>query len=141
MSNVKNQSDNDSELLLDESFPEGEFFTDVEIASKLIRLKGRAAKRNIHFDMSFNRIKQLIRTKTCYYTGMKFVNGNEQLCRSIDRVDNSVGYVDSNVVVCTRLLNSKKGSLSKTELLKLVAGIDRFEKSKQSKAKSARTKK
>lgn len=87
--------------------------TDLKIAKKLTSLSSSANSRGIRFNLSFRKVKQLLTRKTCYYTGNRFDNTN---VRSIDRVDNTRGYVDDNVVACTRHFNSCKSDLSMKEI-------------------------
>ena len=39
-----------------------------------------------------------------------------------DRLNNEIGYVDSNVVACGKIINSRKGSLSLIELRQIYRG-------------------
>ena len=83
--------------------------TDLDIAKKLIGTANSAENRNIEFNLSFKRMKQLMERKTCYYTGVTFVDQhNHKHQRSIDRVDSCKGYVDSLKI---RFLTSDKYSL------------------------------
>jgi hypothetical protein len=96
---------------------------DLAVAKKMISIKHSAGHRGISFDMSFRKVKQLMTRKTCYYTGVTF--GGENV-RSFDRVDNNVGYIDSNVVACTTHINSLKGHLSIRDIRNLNKRLERF---------------
>lgn len=47
--------------------------SDIEIASKLLNLRNSASTRNIEFDLTFNKVKQIMNTKRCYFTGVKLI--------------------------------------------------------------------
>ena len=82
---------------------------DLKVAKKLTSLSSSAFSRGIDFDLSFKKVKQLLTRKTCYFTGIKFDKFN---IRSIDRVDNTRGYVNDNVVACTKDFNEIKRDLT-----------------------------
>jgi hypothetical protein len=87
---------------------------DITVARKLVSIEDSAKKRGVHFNLSFKRCKQLLITKRCYYTGKPFdykIN-----IRTFDRVDNSKGYVDDNVVACTKSFNEIKKNLTVDEI-------------------------
>lgn len=97
---------------------------DLEIARKLLRTSQSAKERQIVFNVSFKKMKQLMTRKTCYYTGVKFNNSSRK--RSIDRVDNDKGYIDSNVVVCTTAINQLKSNLTIKEINNLHKSVNGF---------------
>lgn len=89
--------------------------SDIDVAKKLLSIAASAADRGIEFDLSFNKMKKLMEQKKCYYTGIEFEETGK-FARSIDRVDNSKGYVDSNVVAANIYINGKKKDLSIEEI-------------------------
>ena len=102
--------------------------SDIEIASKLLNLRNSASTRNIEFDLTFNKVKQIMNTKRCYFTGVKLIQGNKDNLNdynvlSFDRIDNSIGYIDSNVVACSQGFNKIKGNLSVIQIKQLYAGL------------------
>ena len=102
--------------------------SDVKIASKLLNLKDSASKRNIEFDLSFNKVKQIMNTKRCYFTNEKLVlgdknNSNDDNVLTFDRVDNNIGYIDSNVVACSQSFNKIKSNLTVIQIKQLYAGL------------------
>jgi ATP adenylyltransferase/5',5'''-P-1,P-4-tetraphosphate phosphorylase II len=99
--------------------------SDLEVAKKLISIASSAKDREIDFDMSFKKVKQLLERETCYYTGVKFEEEGE-FKRSFDRVLNDKGYVDDNVVVCTVQFNGKKKDLSVHDITTMYRGISKF---------------
>lgn len=93
---------------------------DLKIAGKLINLHQSAKDREIYFDLSFKKVKQLVCRKTCYFTGVVFDDKvNSSQSRSIDRIDNTKGYIDSNVVACTKEFNILKGELTLEQITML----------------------
>ena len=90
---------------------------DLQIARKLVALYSSASDRNIEFDLPFQSLKNIFNAKRCYYTGVEFSNKpNHPLSRTIDRVDNNLGYIAGNVVACTKEFNGKKANLTKDDI-------------------------
>jgi len=93
--------------------------TDLEVAKKLTQIANSANSRGIFFDLSFKKMKQLLKRKKCHYTRDIFTEEEGPKHKSIDRIDNSKGYIDSNVVACTVEINQKKRELSIIEIKQL----------------------
>lgn len=108
--------------------PEEKTYEDYEIAKKLIKLKNSADSRKIEFNLSFNTVKKLLKSKKCYYTGVAFVEDGGIYHRTIDRVDASKGYVDDNVVSCTWEINQKKTNLTYDDIINLAEKVKKFKK-------------
>tara|TARA_R110000796_G_scaffold16358_1_gene50993 strand:+ start:251 stop:652 length:402 start_codon:yes stop_codon:yes gene_type:complete len=66
-----------------------------------------AKDRKIDFLLSFNEYRKLMKTKRCYFTGLKLC----ELTMSLDRVNNVYGYVSGNVVACHTNFNALKGTI------------------------------
>jgi phage protein U len=71
---------------------------DIKIAKKLIALENSAKSRGIEFGLTFN------------------------------RVDNDRGYVDNNVVACSKWFNQMKSNLTVEEIKLLYKGIMKHSK-------------
>ena len=100
--------------------------TDIQIAKKLVNLSNSAKNRDIEFDVSFKRMKQILNTKSCFYTKseLNFIsNDDNQL--TIDRIDNNVGYIDSNIVACSAKFNRLKKDLTSTDIKNMFMGLKR----------------
>ena len=99
--------------------------SDLSIARKLVELKESANKRNISFSLSFKKVKQLLTAKKCHYTGIPFLQSKvtQTLGRSIDRIDNELGYHDDNVVASSIMFNSLKSNLSLADLTKALKSV------------------
>lgn len=106
-----------------------EVVTDLEVANKLIKLFQSAKDRNIEFDLTLKKVRQLLQVKTCFYTGVEFEETGP-LSRSIDRVDSDQGYVDDNVVACTVDINGKKANLTNEEIEMLYTKLKQWHKNK-----------
>jgi hypothetical protein len=83
-----------------------------QVARKFINLSESANRRGKDFDLSLNCIRELLDTETCFYTGV-YLNKKkgDNFQRTIDRVDNTKGYVKGNVVACSHLANQIKNQL------------------------------
>jgi hypothetical protein len=96
---------------------------DLIVAEKLIALSQSAKHRNLEFNLSFETVKNLLEQKYCFYTGVKLSDGGAKqgeppasTQRTIDRVDNSKGYIEGNVVASSVDINQKKGNLTLEEI-------------------------
>lgn len=90
--------------------PEGKVITDLDVARKYIQLQDSARKRCKEFSLSLVDVRTLLKKKTCHYTGMKF-SEEPNLKRTVDRIDNTKGYIKGNVVACTHIANQLKEML------------------------------
>ena len=89
---------------------EGRVVTDYDVAKKYLQLQESARKRGKEFNITLSDVRTLLKKKVCHYTGMKFTD-TENLKRTIDRVDNTKGYVKGNVVACSHIANQLKEML------------------------------
>lgn len=92
--------------------------TDLDIAKKLMRIAQSAENRNIKFDMSFAKVKKLMNTKKCFFTGVELDKENNGAPNYItfDRVDADGGYTDDNVVACSNEFNQKKKDITISDI-------------------------
>lgn len=86
-----------------------------EAEKKLSNIKANAKKRGIVCTLELDDIKSLLSKKRCYYTGVRFDKNSNTRKRSIDRIDNSIGYEPGNVVACCVKINTIKNSLLEDE--------------------------
>jgi len=89
---------------------------DTKVAKKYLQIKQSASSRGIDFDLSLTSIRNILKSKRCAYTGDKLnhtAGDRNQL--TVDRVDNSIGYVTGNVVACADWFNQIKGQVSVKE--------------------------
>lgn len=98
--------------------------SDLHVAKKLLQISESAKSRNLDFDLSLRTVKRLLNTKKCFYSGVELdntTNSNFQL--TFDRVDNNKGYVEGNLVACSKEFNEKKTNLSVVDIKLLYKGL------------------
>lgn len=78
--------------------------SDMAIARFYILKSERAAVNGIEFNLSFTSFKNLSRARKCHFTGLKL----DRDTFTIDRIDNSKGYVPGNVAACHKVFNQIK---------------------------------
>jgi hypothetical protein len=86
-----------------------------------------AAKRVLHFELSYNMFEQLVNTN-CYYCGIKPEitfddNGSKYSNIGIDRINNELGYVVGNVCSCCTMCNMMKHNLSYDDFIACCTNI------------------
>ena len=80
---------------------------DIQLAKKYVRKAMQSKGRGIEFTLTFQQYKALLRRKRCQITGVKLKSGR----KSIDRLDNRLGYVPGNCVACDAGVNMYKGRI------------------------------
>ena len=89
---------------------------DINIA-KFILFKVKSCKeRGVEWKLTFQAVKNLMKSKKCYYTGQKLtqpVKGMAGFIKretdiTLDRIDCKKGYVKGNVVACSTWANQLK---------------------------------
>lgn len=99
----------------------GNTMNDLIIAKRYIRLAARAEKRGIEFNLPLTSFSNLMKAKRCQITGVTLKHladvDNDPLYITVDRIDNTKGYVKGNVIACAQAANVYKGSLEGTGLL------------------------
>lgn len=100
--------------------------SDIEVAKKMVSIKTSADNRGIEFDMSLRRVRQLLNTKKCFITGVDLnrTHGDENQL-TFDRLDNSKGYTDDNVVACSLRMNRLKDSLTIDDIMMLYLAVQK----------------
>ena len=86
---------------------------DIYAAKKYINKIKHASDSGIEFSLSLFEFKRIVSKKLCFYTGviMSKPIGESSAKDSdltLDRIDNSKGYVSGNVVACTKAANNIK---------------------------------
>jgi hypothetical protein len=89
--------------------------------------KDRAKIKNKEFSLTFEEFKNLV-LANCYYcdtpaeSGLPYLFHKEKFrLHTIDRLDNSLGYVKSNVTTACAFCNHAKGDLSVSEFVSWIA--------------------
>lgn len=90
--------------------------SDIIVARKFLMKSKNAHDRNIPFSMTFKRFKQVYNTKHCQYTGVELCHDQGDNLLTVDRIDNTKGYTDDNVVACSKLFNQLKSDLTPEEI-------------------------
>lgn len=96
------------------------------ILSKRLQILKSAKSRGLEFNLTDANVRKLLNTKVCYYTGVTFNENNDPLnIRTFERVDDTKGYVQGNVVVVTLRANRIKNLLVEQDN-ELNIGIEQF---------------
>lgn len=115
---------------------------DISIARRYISKQDNAKEKGHDFELSFKEYKRMALQTHCKYTGLKFCeydkNGkpiSEFTMRTIDRIDNSKGYISGNCVAVCKWINTLKGvcenptsPLTEDNLMKALIEIKRLRK-------------
>jgi hypothetical protein len=82
------------------------------LAEKYINLHKSAMRRGKEFNLDIADVRKLLKTKKCFYTGVTLTEiEGDNYQRTVDRIDNTRGYVKGNVVACSHLANQIKNEL------------------------------
>lgn len=76
-------------------------------------IKRSAARRNLEFELTQDRLSQLM-VEPCFYCQAV------EYAFSVDRLDNNKGYLDDNTVACCRMCNSRKHKATADEFHKIL---------------------
>ena len=76
--------------------------------------------------MSLKKVRKLLNTKKCYISGetLNRINSDPNQL-TFDRLDNSKGYTDDNVVACSLRMNRLKDSLTIEDITMLYMAIQK----------------
>lgn len=97
------------------------------------RIKIGASRRGYKFSLTKKYVKDIC-SRSCFYCGKqpsqsngkdlnRYYGGDLFIHNGLDRVDNTKGYIDGNVVPCCWSCNRIKGSFSIQEFQKAITGI------------------
>jgi hypothetical protein len=94
---------------------------------RIFQARKRAAFRNMEFDLTLDKVEQLLidQKGRCFYSNRVFDNSSPVNSVSIDRRDSDKGYVMSNINLVCSSVNYMKSDLSECEFLNLIAEITR----------------
>lgn len=89
-----------------------------------IQAKKRSQKDGADFDID---LTDIVIPEVCPYLGLPLTNtlgqGKQQLNPSIDRIDNSKGYVKGNIMVISHMANSMKRDATLEQLIAFAKGV------------------
>ena len=98
-------------------------FGDAAFNSVYRSYKNGAKRRSLEFAISKRYIKHLTK-QNCYYCNSKpsmikskFDLNGDYIYNGIDRVDNSKGYIEDNVVSCCKICNEWKRARNKSDFI------------------------
>lgn len=82
------------------------------VINKRLNILRNANRRGLEFNLTDSNIRSLLNKKTCYYTGHEFDTDDDPLnVRTFERIDDSKGYIQGNVVAVTLRANRIKNML------------------------------
>ena len=95
-------------------------------------MKRDARRRGYIWDLTKEHVRSLTK-KDCFYCGRQpeQVSGNSDRVNGLyaynglDRVDNQIGYIDSNVIPCCKYCNRAKSTMTQRDFIHLIGQIYR----------------
>jgi repressor of nif and glnA expression len=106
---------------------------DLYVAKKMAAKAQNARDRGIEFNLTFAGMRNLLKAKRCFYTGLPMTKPGsaKQIATdlTIDRVDASKGYVTGNVVACCYAANQLKSQVESAGMAGLKMGERVFSRS------------
>ena len=102
------------------------------IRFRVLAAKNRSIRKNLAFDIDDEFINNLLikQNNKCKYSNvtLELKTGSDDLTfnpntLSIDRIDSKLGYIKSNVVLVTAIVNTMKNGLSEDDFLKTISLI------------------
>ena len=89
---------------------------DLEIAKRYVTKSIQASEQGNAFELSFSEFARLMKTKRCKYIGIELTtkkSGKDIRAtdRTLERFDNSLGYVKGNVFAVCHYANKLKSTL------------------------------
>jgi uncharacterized protein YnzC (UPF0291/DUF896 family) len=89
----------------------GKIIDDEDVARKFLYTKDGAKARGIEFSLNLVSVKNLLKAKKCFYTGLPFDHTDPESSLTFDRLDYKKGYIKGNVVACRKSVNDLKNVL------------------------------
>jgi hypothetical protein len=91
----------------------------------------RSKQRNVEITITYEDFLEFTKTIECHYCRdiiewsefMSVKNIPQSLCYNLDRKDNSIGYIKENCVVCCKICNRAKNSMSYEDFLEWIKRI------------------
>lgn len=89
---------------------------------RMLSARARANKANLAFELDAQMLESLFEQQKglCFYSGLEMTRSRDgKFSVSVDRKDNSLGYIPSNVVLCCWFINSMKSDLSSRQFIEI----------------------
>lgn len=87
------------------------------VALKYLQKQINAQERGLEFTLTLQDMRTLLKKKTCYYSGVTLTLTGETAL-SLDRINDELGYIPSNVVACASIVNQIKNELLEKNMCK-----------------------
>ena len=84
---------------------------DLLIARRYQQCFDSATKRGLEFNLSLSDMRSIMKRKRCAYTGIEFIPGDKKYFMTLERIDNTIGYVKGNVIPVCNFANQLKNTL------------------------------
>lgn len=102
---------------------------EAKVAYKYVQLHKSAERRGKEFNLTLRDVANLLVTSRCYYTGVTLSSVHDHIHqRTVDRIDNTKGYVKGNVVACAHIVNQIKNELFENQQSELLTSVDMIDK-------------
>lgn len=99
----------------EKKLPIEELSLEYVITKRLHTLKS-ANRRGLDFNLTDANVRKLLKSPTCYYTGVVFGEDSDPLnVRTFERIDDNKGYIHGNVVAVTLRANRIKNLLLESD--------------------------
>ena len=86
--------------------------------------RARLSRRDIEFDLTKARVIELLKPMKCNVTGVDLILGDSNpYSPSVDRIDNSKGYTNSNVQIVAQMYNFCKNEFTDAETIEFLKKV------------------
>ena len=82
--------------------------SDLSIAKAYLEKAQSSKDRELDFTLSFSQYKRLVTRKKCQITNILFNKSSQGYNPTLDRLDNSLGYIPGNVITVCHFVNQVK---------------------------------
>lgn len=111
--------------------------TDERLVIKWTELRNSAHNRGFEFDVSLKRLRQILNTKRCAFTGVEIHfnpdqseisvgTGIQAHFLSIERVDPNIGYIDTNICAMSATINKLKTNLAPIDIIRMARKLEKL---------------
>jgi len=101
---------------------------------RFTQARSRAKRNGLDFTITLSDLECLLESQNgeCYYSGRQMTQCREGIdAISLDRLDSTIGYTPSNIVLCTWAANIMKCHLSVPDFISLINDIYTLNRTKQ----------